>query len=71
MLNEEPVFSYNHKAVSYTHLLLELVNLTGASHKKLGAFSGGMKQRILIAQALLNDPQILILDEPTLSLIHI
>ena len=48
--------------------LLELVNLTGASHKKLGAFSGDMKQRILIAQALLNDPQILILDEPTAGL---
>ena len=48
--------------------LLETVNLKESAHKKLGSFSGGMKQRALIDQALLNDPKILILDEPTAGL---
>lgn len=48
--------------------LLEVVGLTDAAGKRLGALSGGMKQRVLIAQALLNDPKILILDEPTAGL---
>ena len=48
--------------------LLDLVNLSDARSRRLGEFSGGMKQRIGIAQALLNDPQVLIVDEPTAGL---
>lgn len=48
--------------------LLEQVGLTAARHKKMKKLSGGMKRRAGIAQAMLNDPQILILDEPTAGL---
>ncbi len=48
--------------------LLAVVNLAEARGRSLGGFSGGMKQRVGIAQALLNDPEMLIVDEPTAGL---
>jgi len=49
-------------------MLLEGVNLIEAAKLPIGTYSGGMKQRIGIAQALLNDPKVLIFDEPTVGL---
>lgn len=48
--------------------LLKIVNLEAAANKKIKTYSGGMKQRLGIAQAVLNDPKILVLDEPTAGL---
>jgi ABC-2 type transport system ATP-binding protein len=53
---------------SRVNQLLEVVSLTNVANRKLKTFSGGMKRRIGIAQALLNDPKLLIVDEPTAGL---
>ena len=56
------------RAEARTENLLQMVNLQDAADKKIKSFSGGMKQRLGIAQAELNSPAILILDEPTAGL---
>jgi ABC-type multidrug transport system ATPase subunit len=48
--------------------MLEAVNLHSAARRPIGGFSGGMKQRVGIAQALINDPDLVIVDEPTAGL---
>jgi ABC-2 type transport system ATP-binding protein len=48
--------------------MLEMVNLHHAANRAVGGFSGGMKQRLGIAQALINDPELVIVDEPTAGL---
>ena len=56
------------EAIIRSEELLETVGLTDVSKKRVRTYSGGMKQRLGIAQALLNRPQVLILDEPTAGL---
>lgn len=48
--------------------VLSYVNMTEAANRPIGTYSGGMKQRILIAQAILKDPKLIVLDEPTTGL---
>ena len=56
------------KLKSRINEVLDFVNLSDVANKKVKTFSGGMKRRIGIAQAIIDEPQILILDEPTAGL---
>lgn len=58
----------NKSASQQIENLLDIVNLHDAAHDKIKTFSGGMRQRVLLAQALLGEPDIIILDEPTAGL---
>ena len=55
-------------ALSQIQELLAVVNLETAAHQKVGGFSGGMRQRVMLAQAMLGSPEVLLLDEPTAGL---
>ncbi|MFU8770782.1 MAG: ABC transporter ATP-binding protein [Anaerolineales bacterium] len=57
-----------HQRGTNVNRVLQAVNLHSVAQRKVGGFSGGMKQRLGIAQALLGDPQLLVVDEPTAGL---
>ena len=56
------------RSIEEIHKILKRVELEDCADKKIGGFSGGMKQRLLIASAILGDPKLLIMDEPTAGL---
>lgn len=56
------------EALDEMHRVAEIVHLTGELNKRLSAYSGGMKQRLLAAAAIVGNPQLLIMDEPTAGL---
>jgi ABC-2 type transport system ATP-binding protein len=60
--------SHKRERAALVEALLDKVNLSAASHQRLGEFSGGMRQRFGIAQALIGQPKLLIVDEPTAGL---
>lgn len=57
-----------HQLKEQVEALLDRLNLSAVAHRKVGTFSGGMRQRVLLCQALLGDPKVLILDEPSAGL---
>ncbi|AFJ01567.1 ABC transporter ATP-binding protein [Methylophaga frappieri] len=61
-------FTDARKRQQQVHYLLDLVNLTSARNKNVDTFSGGMRQRFGIAQTLISDPKVIIVDEPTAGL---